>query len=215
MIETLLFLTALGISGLSCLKDNHYCKKTSMHKEGDDIVCYDRKGREMRNGEYTTYRIKDDGYGNIGGQVVGLKTGKVYSDSLADKYAFHRAEENEEARKAREQGRTAYNKYYPQYNHAFTTEISTGKILSCLWEYQTSPYAKTSKYRKFYFDPTTMKWPKGTAPGDMGIEITRDEYYRLQGPLMFTGTTFPTDYKMRERVGDWIAQPAGTKYDKE
>lgn len=51
-----------------------------------------------------------------------------------------------------------------------------------------------------------MKWPKGTAPGDMGIEITRDEYARLRC-FMCTATTFPTDYEMREKVGDWISQP--------
>lgn len=205
MIETLLFLGALGISGLSCLSDNHHCKKNSIHKEGDDTVWYDRKGREIRNGEYTTYRIKEDKYGNIGGQVVGSKTGKVYSDSLADRYAFYKAEEDEEAKKAKKNGNLAYNKYYPQYNKAYTTEISTGKIISCLWEYQTE-YKGPSHYRKFYFDSATMKVPMGTAPGDMGIEISLHEYIYLHGPLMFTGASFPHDYEMRAKCGDWIAK---------
>ena len=205
MIGTLLFLTALGISGLSCLSDNHYCKKTSIHKEGDDTVWYDRKGREIRNGEYTTYKIKEDKYGNIGGQVVGLKTGKVYEDQLAEKYAFHKAEEDESLKHAMKVGYLSYEKYYPQYNKSYTTEISTGKIISCLWEYQTECDGP-SHYRKFYFDPATMKVPRGTAPGDMGIEISRYEYVYLHGPLMFTGTPNPYDYEMRARCGDWIAK---------
>lgn len=205
MIGTLIFLSVLGISGLSCLSDNHYCKKTSIHKEGNDTVWYDRKGREIRNGEYTTYRIREDKYGNFGGQVVGLKTGTVYEDKLSEEYAFHKSEEKQCLEFAKKSDDLAYNKYYPQYNKAFTTEISTGKIISCLWEYKEFPSGET-KFRKYYFNPTTMKWPKGTAPGDMGIEITRDEYVRLRC-FMCTATTFPTDYEMREKVGDWISQP--------
>lgn len=70
-------------------------------------------------------------------QVVGLKTGKVYEDQLAEKYAFHKAEEDESLKHAKKVGYLSYEKYYPQYNKSYTTEISTGKIISCLWEYQT------------------------------------------------------------------------------
>ncbi len=203
MIGTLLFLTALGVSGLSCLSDNHYCKKTSIHKEGDDTVWYDRKGREIRNGERTTYRVREDKYGNLGGQVVGVNSGRVYEDSLAKKYAFYKAEEDKEAQWAKENGNLAYNKYYPQYNKAYTTEISTGKIISCLWEYKTECDGP-SKYRKFYFDPATMTIPKGTAPGDIGVEISLHEYVDLHGPLMFTGDSFPYDSAVRRKLGDWL-----------
>ena len=77
-------------------------------------------------------------------------------------------------------GKLACNLWYPEYDRALTTEISTGKIITCLYR-----DIDTGECRKFYYKGGYQRFMNNgcfssTQPGDMGIVITREEHDKLE-----------------------------------
>lgn len=148
--------------------------KSSPYRHLDDgtPVYLDRKCQEWVNGEKM---IATYDYQNQKLVYAGQRSGKVYIDPETDK--MRRLDERSEQykREAIEAGRLAYAKYDHRVKRRLTCEISTGKYIAAL---QGNKYGQG--YRKYYVKPGFDFYNcHCIADGDEGIEITREEFNKL------------------------------------
>ena len=84
--------------------------------------------------------------------------------------------------------------YNPYFGRSVTTEIATGRTITCLfaWEHGDKPI-----YKKWYFRPECQDkfGYRETVKGDYGIDITKEEYYKLQ-TIGISYSNLPSDQKV-------------------
>lgn len=190
-VGTLIFALMLGGSAVKCGIDNVKAKNCSYtHDEQGRATWINRKGETYINGEKVVPKYD---YQNDKLLQVGSKSGKVYYDP--DEVTLRRARYWDEEAKRNElsMGNKAYLKYVPEFEKRMTCEIETEKFIAQL----SKCYMKDGsyKYYKYYLDIDAIK-PKNPnkfmpytmepthpinmkMPGDEGIEITEEEYRKL------------------------------------
>ena len=123
-----------------------------------------------------------------------MNSSKVYDTSYGrgTQQLFEMSER--EKQDAIERGKLAYMQYNPYFGRSVTTEISTGRTITCLfaWEHGDKPI-----YKKWYFRPECQDkfGYRETVKGDYGIDITKEEYYKLQ-TIGISHTNLPSDQKV-------------------
>ncbi|MEI3163750.1 MAG: hypothetical protein V8S74_10295 [Lachnospirales bacterium] len=201
MLAALLFLGALGISGALCAKENHEMKRDSRTvDEKGNVHYYDRLCRDYINGERVQRVTTEDSNGVTLYSTVGVNSHKVYDTSYGRgtqqllEYSEHDKQENIKY------GKNAYNQYNPYFGKFVTTEISSGRTITCLFD---GTNKKTGKkfYRKWYFRPECQGKLdyNTTVDGDMGIEITKEEYDSLS-VVSQKCTCMPSDYDVVHKL---------------
>ena len=111
---------------------------------------------------------------------VGSRTGTVYFNSRDSKAKIMREQyDNRRLYEAEKEGKLACKLWHPEYDQFLTTELSTGKIIVCLYE-----DIYTGECRKFYYKGGYERFISNgcfmnSKPGDMGIVITKEEYDKL------------------------------------
>lgn len=191
-------LAFLGIYGASAAKaayDNYDMKKVSRRVDENGNVHYaDRLCNEYINGEKVKRVETTDRNGVKLYSTVGVNSSKVYNTSYGRgtqqllEYSERDKQEN------LKYGKNVYSQYNPYFGKIVTTEISSGRTITCLF---SGKNRKTGKefYRVWYFRPECQgknDYNK-TINGDMGIEITKEEFNKLKfGSL--TCTCMPSDY---------------------
>lgn len=200
LLGVLGFLGALGISGTKCAIENEQSKNETLRiDENGNRVCYDRVGRELYNGEKTYQHTRYDRYGNRHTYTVGVNSKKIYADSFDRRIAEMRKFEEENKKVALRYGKLAYNKFDPRFNRLVTTEMSTGKVIACLFKSILND--GTTEYRKFYCNnPNPNGWDYNkTTTGDEGIIITEEEYKKLD-VVGATYSNLPSDFDVLDKL---------------
>lgn len=186
-------LGAWGVSGAKAAVEDVKMKNSSreVDKNGN-VHYYDRLCREYINGERVERISRRDKYGAEHIYTVGVQSKKIYSDTHDIFMERMKKEDEKELQMANKYGDLAYNKYDPRFDKAVTTEISTGKVIVCLAK-TWNEKMKKQIYRKFYAKPFPKKFDYNkTAEGDYGIDITEDEYKKLN-IICGTFAKIPTD----------------------
>lgn len=207
MLGALLYGLVAGASKVNDRVESERSKRdTAYVNEKGQTICYDNKCCRYVNGE-PTYRLsQEDKYGRTHLLTIGRNSGKVYEDSADKKDYFE--EVTERAYKyAIDNGKLAYEDYTdPRFRpKGVVKEISTGKIIHCLWEY-TNHKTGQKEYRKWYLTKEYYKrFGKSSVllppeEGD-GILITKDEYWKLggSGAMIRFGVRIP-DPKIMDRI---------------
>ena len=194
MIMGLLFTAAFIGSGICCAISNADSKKNTYHRDSNGNAHWmDRKGTEYVNGEKLYPHAYTDQYGNWHSCMHGVQSGKTYYDSVDATVARMKPWDEERIAQAKAEGKNCCLVYNPIFEKSVSTEISTGKVITCLYK-GTNDKTGVKSYRKFYFNPNTQKkWDYDrTEKGDYGIEITQAEYERLNS-WPSTYSTLPKD----------------------
>jgi hypothetical protein len=188
-------LLALGIFGGAAAKaayDNYNMKKYSTrYDENGNRHYFDRLGTDYINGE----KIISGGYTDTKGiyhrTETGLNSNKVYTDYVCPSEQLKADYQKEEIQWAKDHNVLIANIYQPRFKKAVATELSTGKVIACMMDYKVNG---VEHYRKFYVKPDAKEYEYNkTAKGDMGIEITKDEYYKMF-TVPPTYSCLPSDY---------------------
>ena len=198
-------LMSLGIkaaSSIGCWYENELSKKQTAHRDRNgNIVSYGSGSATYVNGEKVYTYSQKDKYGHIHILTIGCNSGKVYDDSYdhpeADRgrnplrWMSAKAKE-----RAIEDGKLAYyDSDDPRFTGSVLREISTGKIITCLFKYKVKGET-VERYRKWYLtDKVYKEWGCASAreieEGDIGIEITREEYWKLGGDSAYPCSHIP------------------------
>lgn len=162
-----------GGAKIAAAIDNANMKSKPFRYLDDGTPVYlDRKCKEWVNGEKM---IATYDYQNQKLVYAGQRSGKVYIDPEANQRRRMDEMSEKYKREAIEAGRLAYKKYDHRVKKFMTCEISTGKYIAAL---KGNKYG--GGYRKFYvksgFDFYNCHC---IADGDEGIEITREEFNKL------------------------------------
>jgi hypothetical protein len=193
-------LAFLGIYAGSAAKaayDNYDMKKTTRTVDEDGNVHYmDRLCNDYINGERVKRVETTDKNGVKLYSTVGVNSSKVYDTSYGrgTQQLFEMSER--EKQDAIERGKLAYMQYNPYFGRSVTTEIATGRTITCLFEGK-DPETKEPFYKKWYFRPECQDkydW-RNTVKGDYGIDITKEEYYKLK-TVLSSYTEIPSDQKV-------------------
>ena len=140
----------------------------------------DREGHQYINGEKVVATYDYDNHKLV---YAGQRTGTVYIDpeqNTRDRMDRWSEERKQEAIK---RGELAYMRYDHIRKKEITCEISTGKYISQL------EGRKDGTYWKYYLSQNA-KYVSDKTPGDYGIQITQDEYDKLN---IFMGSHFASD----------------------
>ena len=190
-------LAFLGIYAGSAAKaayDNYDMKKTTRTVDEKGNVHYaDRLCNEYINGERVKRVETTDRNGVKLYSTVGVNSSKVYDTSYGRGTQKLFAMSEYEKQDAIERGKLACMQYNPYFGRSVTTEISTGRTITCLFKGK-DPETKKSFYKKWYFRPERQDkydW-RNTVKGDYGIDITEDEYNKLKTALS-SYTEIPSD----------------------
>ena len=193
-------LAFLGIYAGSAAKaayDNYDMKKTTRTVDKDGNVHYmDRLCNDYINGERVKRVETTDRNGVKLYSTVGVNSSKVYDTSYGrgTQQLFEMSERDKQ--NAIERGKLAYVQYNPYFGRSVTTEIATGRTITCLFEGK-DPETKEPFYKKWYFRPECQDkydW-RNTVKGDYGIDITKEEYYKLK-TVPSSYTEIPSDQKV-------------------
>lgn len=199
MLGTLLFLGAVGISGICCSVDNYKTKKdtTKIDKNGN-ITYYDRNGQDYINHEKVYRRTQYGEYNQEHHQIVGVRSGIVYDDDYDRMTKLDRETSERNKRESMARGKLTYDNYDPRFRRKVTTEIGTGKVIACLYKGENLKTGEP-EYRKFYVkdNPGKTDYYK-TVPGDFGIIITEEEYDKIQ--KFGSYSTIPTDFNVVQKL---------------
>ena len=187
-IGGLLFgLFAIG-SGINCAIDNAQSKRESAYyDQNGNLTCYDRKGREYKNGERVTQHVRYDNGHNRYTYSVEVNSGKIYNSVDTDRNLYYRRVSDENALKyAKEYNKKTACIWNDYFGRNVTTELETGKVIACLWT-QDDRFLKPGEkkeYRKWYVKPNAKPWEYNTTDeNDFGILITKEEYVALNCAL--------------------------------
>lgn len=193
-------LAFLGIYAGSAAKaayDNYDMKKTTRRVDKDGNVHYmDRLCNDYINGERVKRVETTDRNGVKLYSTVGVNSSKVYDTSYGrgTQQLFEMSERDKQDNIKR--GKLAYMQYNPYFGRSVTTEIATGRTITCLFEGKDSE-TKIPFYKKWYFRPECQDkydW-RNTVKGDYGIDITKEEYYKLK-TVPSSYTEIPSDQKV-------------------
>lgn len=193
-------LTFLGMYTGSAAKaayDNYDMKKTTRTVDENGNVHYmDRLCNDYINGERVKRVETTDRNGVKLYSTVGVNSSKVYDTSYGrgTQQLFEMSEHDKQD--AIERGKLAYVQYNPYFGRSVTTEIATGRTITCLFEGK-DPETKEPFYKKWYFRPECQDkydW-RNTVKGDYGIDITKEEYYKLK-TVPSSYTEIPSDQKV-------------------
>lgn len=193
-------LAFLGIYAGSAAKaayDNYDMKKTTRTVDKDGNVHYmDRLCNDYINGERVKRVETTDRNGVKLYSTVGVNSSKVYDTSYGrgTQQLFEMSERDKQDNIKR--GKLAYMQYNPYFGRSVTTEIATGRTVTCLFEGK-DPETKEPFYKKWYFRPECQDkydW-RNTVKGDYGIDITKEEYYKLK-TVPSSYTEIPSDQKV-------------------
>lgn len=175
MLAALLFGAAIVVSGVCAFKDDVSTKASSRRvDEKGNVHYYDRKGQDYINGEKvidTWFYDKDHNFHPV---KKGANTGKIYQDKYQDTMDRLARESLENKKQAIEWGYLGYEKYIPQTQCWGFAEVSTDKIIACL-------FGVGKVYRKFYWSGigTCKADIVHFAKGDYGVPISKEEYEGL------------------------------------
>lgn len=193
-------LAFLGIYAGSAAKaayDNYDMKKVSRRvDENGNVHHLDRLCNEYINGERVKRVETTDRNGVKLYSTVGVNSSKVYDTSYGRGTQQLFAMSEYEKQDAIERGKLAYMQYNPYFGRQVTTEIATGRTITCLFEGK-DPETKEPFYKKWYFRPECQDkydW-RNTVKGDYGIDITKEEYYKLK-TVFSSYTEIPSDQKV-------------------
>lgn len=191
-------LAFLGIYTGSAAKaayDNHEMKNYTRTVDKDGNVHYmDRLCNDYINGERVKRVETTDRNGVKLYSTVGVNSSKVYDTfyGRGTQQLFEMSEHDK--RENLKYGKNVYSQYNPYFGKTVTTEISSGRTITCLFSGKNS---KTGKefYRVWYFRPECQGKLdyNTTVDGDMGIEITKEEFNKLNFGAL-TCTCMPSDY---------------------
>lgn len=193
----LAFLGIYAGSAAKAAKDNYDMKKTTRTVDKDGNVHYmDRLCNDYINGERVKRVETTDKNGVRLYSTVGVNSSKVYDTSYGrgTQQLFEMSEHDKQD--AIERGKLAYVQYNPYFGRSVTTEIATGRTITCLFEGK-DPETKEPFYKKWYFRPECQDkydW-RNTVKGDYGIDITKEEYYKLK-TVPSSYTEIPSDQKV-------------------
>lgn len=174
------FLAALGISGAKCAIENSQMKRNTRTVDKDGNVHYmDRLCNDYINGERVQRVETTDANGVTLYSTVGVSSHKIYDTSYGrgTQQLFEMSERDK--RDNIKRGKLAYMQYNPYFGRQVTTEIATGRTITCLFE-NISKDGK-NEYRKWYYNSIRQgKYDYNTTlDGDYGIIITKEEYEKL------------------------------------
>ena len=130
----LAFLGIFGVSGAKAAYDNYDMKKTTRTVDEKGNVHYmDRLCNDYINGERVKRVETTDRNGVKLYSTVGVNSSKVYDTSYGrgTKQLFEMSER--EKQDAIERGKLAYMQYNPYFGRSVTTEIATGRTITCLF----------------------------------------------------------------------------------
>ena len=199
-------LAFLGIYAGSAAKaayDNHEMKNYTRTVDKDGNVHYmDRLCNDYINGERVKRVETTDRNGVKLYSTVGVNSSKVYDTSYGrgTQQLFEMSEHDKQENL--KYGKNVYSQYNPYFGKTVTTEISSGRTITCLFSGKNS---KTGKefYRVWYFRPECQGKLdyNTTVDGDMGIEITKEEFNKLNFGAL-TCTCMPSDYDVVHALWD-------------
>jgi hypothetical protein len=191
-------LTFLGIYAGSAAKaayDNYDMKKKTRTVDKDGNVHYmDRLCNDYINDERVKRVETTDRNGVKLYSTVGVNSSRVYDISYGRGTQQLFAMSEHDKQENLKYGKNVYSQYNPYFGKTVTTEISSGRTITCLFSGKNS---KTGKefYRVWYFRPECQGKLdyNTTVDGDMGIEITKEEFNKLNFGAL-TCTCMPSDY---------------------
>ena len=191
----LAFLGIYAGSAAKAAKDNYDMKKiTRTVDEKGNVHYMDRLCNDYINGERVKRVETTDRNGVKLYSTVGVNSSKVYDTSYGrvTQQLFEMSEHDKQENL--KYGKNVYSQYNPYFGKTVTTEISSGRTITCLFSGKNS---KTGKefYRVWYFRPECQGKLdyNTTVDGDMGIEITKEEFNKLNFGAL-TCTCMPSDY---------------------
>jgi hypothetical protein len=202
-------LAFLGIYAGSAAKaayDNYDMKKTTRTVDKDGNVHYmDRLCNDYINGERVKRVETTDKNGVKLYSTVGVNSSRVYNTSYGrgTQQLFEISEREKQDNIKR--GYNVYGQYNPYFEKIVTTEISSGRTITCLFSGKNS---KTGKefYRVWYFRPECQGKLDydTTVEGDMGTEITKEEFNKLNFGCLKC-RTMPSDFNVTKKLWgeDW------------
>ena len=173
---------ALGVAvGIGKAVENHEMKKFSYKiDEKGRPTWVDRKGQQYIDGERVVATYDYDKHKLV---YAGQRTGTVYIDPEQNRISRIDADSEKRKQEAIKEGKLAYMRYDHDRKKQITCEISTEKYIAQL------EGRKDGTYWKYYLSPNA-KYLNDKTPGDHGIQITQDEYDKLN---IFMGTHFASD----------------------
>lgn len=141
----LAFLGIYAGSAAKAAKDNYDMKKTTRTVDKDGNIHYmDRLCNDYINSERVKRVETTDRNGVKLYSTVGVNSSKVYDTSYGrgTQQLFEMSER--EKQDAIERGKLAYMQYNPYFGRSVTTEIATGRTITCLfaWEHGDKPIYK-------------------------------------------------------------------------
>ena len=149
-------LAFLGIYAGSAAKaayDNYDMKRTTRTVDKDGNVHYmDRLCNDYINGERVKRVETTDRNGVKLYSTVGVNSSKVYDTSYGRGTQQLFAMSEHDKQENLKYGKNVYSQYNPYFGKTVTTEISSGRTITCLFSGKNS---KTGKefYRVWYFRP--------------------------------------------------------------
>lgn len=196
-------LVLLGIcvgSAAKAAKDNYDMKKYT-HKidEKGNVHYMDRLCNDYINGERVK-RIETDANGVTLFSTVGVNSSKVYDSSYGRGTQQLLEFSEHDKQQSLKHGKNSYMQYNPYFGTFVTTEISSGRTITCLFDGKNQ---KTGKkfYRVWYFRPECQgKFDyNATVDGDMGTEITKEEFDKLKFGCLKC-KSIPSDYNVTKKL---------------
>lgn len=197
----LAFLGIYAGSAAKAAKDNYEMKNYTRTVDKNGNVHYmDRLCNDYINGERVKRVETTDRNGVKLYSTVGVNSSKVYDTSYGRGTQQLFAMSEHDKQENLKYGKNVYSQYNPYFGKTVTTEISTGRTITCLFSGKNS---KTGKefYRVWYFRPECqgkLDYNR-TVDGDMGIEITKEEFNKLKFGAL-TCTCMPSDYNVVHKL---------------
>ena len=197
----LAFLGIYAGSAAKAAKDNYEMKNYTRTVDKNGNVHYmDRLCNDYINGERVKRVETTDRNGVKLYSTVGVNSSKVYDTSYGRGTQQLFAMSEHDKQENLKYGKNVYSQYNPYFGKTVTTEISTGRTITCLFSGKNS---KTGKefYRVWYFCPECqgkLDYNR-TVDGDMGIEITKEEFNKLKFGAL-TCTCMPSDYNVVHKL---------------
>ena len=198
----LAFLGIYAGSAAKAAKDNYDMKKITRTVDEKGNVHYaDRLCNDYINGERVKRVETTDRNGVKLYSTVGVNSSKVYDTSYGrgTQQLFEFSEQNKQ--RELKYGKNSYEQYNPYFGKFVLTEISTGRTLTCVCHLHNF-MTNEEVYRKWYFRPECQgKLDYNvTVDGDMGIEITKEEYDKLYQGTYSPCTNLPSDPDVIEKL---------------
>lgn len=170
-----------SITGIGKAVENKQMKDYSYNiDEKGRPTWIDREGHQYINGEKVVATYDYDNHKLV---YAGQRTGTVYIDPEQNRINRIDADSEKRKQEAIKEGKLAYMRYDHVRKKEITCEISTGKYIAQL------EGRKDGTYWKYYLSQNA-KYVSDKTAGDNGIQITQDEYDKLN---IFMGSHFASD----------------------